>query len=138
MWANNPAMVAIIEAVGPLAMPIEGIRVFSLGTTTDLPHRSRRLDRGGRLPWARDAIEVIMRAQSTCATNQARHLLSPERVLRLNPTVPTGAVALDKVDADDLIGRAAHYSRAASPSFERCFAVHRAAEYVPYFPERRA
>lgn len=138
VWANNPAMVALIEAAGPLAVPLEQIRVFSLGTTTDLPHRSRRLDRGGLLPWARDAVEVIMRAQSTSINNQVRHLLlTAERLLRLNPTVPTGAVALDKVDTEDLLGRAAHESRAASPRFARCFADHCASEYIPYYPARR-
>lgn len=137
LWANNPAMVALIEAAGPLAVPLEQIRVFSLGTTTDVPHRSRRLDRGGLLPWIRDAVEVIIRAQSTSITNQVRHLITAERLLRLNPTVPTGAVALDKIDADDLIGRAAHESRTISPSFARCFADHRAGEYVPFYPVRK-
>jgi len=137
VWANNPAMVALTEAVGPLGVPLDRIRVFSLGTTTDVPHRSRRLDRGGLLPWARDAVEVLMRAQSISATNQIRHLLGAENVLRLNTTVPTGAVALDKVDADDLIGRAAHDSRTASPTFTRCFADHRAAEYTPCHPARK-
>ena len=93
VWANNPAMVALTEAVGPLGVPLDAIRVFSLGTTTDLPHRSRRLDRGGLLPWARDAVEVLMRAQSESATKQIRHFLGNDRVLRLNPTVPTGALA---------------------------------------------
>ena len=56
-----------------------------------------------------------MRAQSESATKQVRHFLGNDRVLRLNPIVPTGALALDKVDADDLIGRAGHESRTASP-----------------------
>jgi patatin-like phospholipase/acyl hydrolase len=137
IWANNPAMVALIEATGPLGVPFGEIRMFSLGTTTDVPHRSRRLDHGGLVPWARSAVEVIMRAQSTSANNQVGHLITPERLLRLNPTVPTGAVALDKVDADDLIGRAAHDSRTASPRFSRCFTDHRAAEYIPYHPTRK-
>lgn len=137
VWANNPAMVALTEAVGPLGQPLDAIRVFSLGTTTDVRHRSRRLDRGGLLPWARDAIEVLMRAQSESATKQVRHLLGNDRVLRLNRTVPTGALALDRVDADDLIGRAAHESRTASPAFTRCFADHFAPAYVPYYPARK-
>ncbi|HXO49427.1 MAG TPA: CBASS cGAMP-activated phospholipase, partial [Mycobacterium sp.] len=52
IWANNPAMVALTEAVGPLNLPLDAVRIFSVGTTTDLPHRSRRLDRGGLIPWA--------------------------------------------------------------------------------------
>jgi len=58
-------------------------------------------------------------------------------VLRLNPTVPTGALALDKVDADALIGLAGHESRAASPAFTRCFADHTAPAYVPHYPARK-
>jgi patatin-like phospholipase/acyl hydrolase len=132
VWANNPAMVALIEATGPLGVPLDEIRVFSLGTTTDVPRRSRRLDRGGLMPWAFDAVEVLMRAQSISANNQVGHLITQDRLLRLNPTVPTGALALDKVNADDLIGRAAHDSRTSSPRFSRCFTDHRAAAYVPY------
>jgi uncharacterized protein len=137
LWANNPAMVALVEATGPLGVPFDEIRMFSLGTTTDVPYRSRRLDRGGLLPWARSAVEVIMRAQSISVNNQVGHLITPERLLRINPTVPTGAIAMDKVDADDLIGRAAHDSRTASPRFSSRFADHRAAEYTPYHPTRK-
>ncbi len=101
--------------------------------------RDRSRLRGVRhlLPWARDAVEVLMRAQSESATKQVRHFLGADQVLRLNPTVPTGALALDKVDADDLIGRAGHESRTASPSFTRCFADHTAPAYVPYYPARK-
>jgi patatin-like phospholipase/acyl hydrolase len=137
VWANNPAMVALTEAAGPLGVPLERIRMLSLGTTTDVPHRSRRLDRGGLLPWARDVVEVLMRAQSTSATNQVRHLLSNDWVLRLNPTVSTGALSLDRVDADELIGRASHDSRIASPSLTLTFTDHQAAPYVPYHLGRK-
>ena len=84
------------------------------------------------MPWSFDAVEVLMRAQSISANNQVGHLITQDRLLRLNPTVPTGALALDKVNADDLIGRAAHDSRTASPRFSRCFTDHHAAAYVPY------
>jgi patatin-like phospholipase/acyl hydrolase len=137
VWANNPVMVALTEAVGPLQVPLDKIRVFSLGTTTDVRHRSRRLDRGGLLPWARDAVEVLMRAQSESAAKQVRHFLGKDNVLRLNPTVPTGALGLDKVDADALIGLAGHESRSAAPAFNRSFADHIAPAYVPHYPARK-
>jgi hypothetical protein len=141
LWANNPAMVAVVEAVGTCGVPLAGLRVFSLGTTVDVRHRSRRLDRGGLLPWARAAVDVIVRAQSISANNQVYHLLSPadgeqairaERLLRLNPVVPAGLFALDKADASDLIGVAAHASRAASPRFTDLFLDHQAAQFIPY------
>jgi uncharacterized protein len=132
LWANNPAMVAVVEAVSTCAVPLESLRVFSLGTTTEIRHRSRRLDRGGMLPWARAAVDVILRAQSISANNQVHHLLSPERLLRLNPVVPADLFALDKANVSDLIGMAAHASRTASPRFADCFLDHRAAEFIPY------
>lgn len=139
LWANNPSMVALTEAVGPLRVPIESVRIFSLGTMIDMPRRSRRLDRGGLVPWARSAVHVLMRAQSESAAKQIRHFLAPDRALRLNPLVPTGAVALDKVNADDLIGRAAHESRVASPAFTRGFIDHIAPRYLPHYaPNQKA
>ncbi|MFF1680932.1 CBASS cGAMP-activated phospholipase [Streptomyces sp. NPDC058256] len=131
VWANNPAMVALTEAVGPLSVPLDTIRVFSLGTTTDVRHRHRRLDRGGLLPWARDAVEVLMRAQSESAAKQVRHFVGKDDVLRLNPTVPTGALALDDVDTTTLSGWAGHVSRDVSPAVHRTFCDHLAPAFVP-------
>lgn len=137
IWANNPSMVAVTEAVGPLGYSLDSVRVFSVGTTTDLPHRSRRLDRGGLVPWARDVVDVLMRAQSDSATKQVRHFIGREHVLRSNPQVPTGLVKLDTVDAESLIGRAAHESRTISPTFARTFTDHAAINYTPcYHPPK--
>jgi uncharacterized protein len=137
IWANNPVMVALTEAVGALGRDLDSIRIFSLGTTNEVRHRGLRLDRGGLLPWARDAVEILMRAQSESATKQALHFLGNEHVLRLNPMVPTGLLVLDRVDADELIGRAAHESRVASPTFARCFGDHLAPVYAPHYPPRK-
>lgn len=134
MWANNPSMVALTEAVGPLKKPLSAIRIVSIGTTGDLRRRGRRLDRGGLLPWAVDAVDVLMRAQSESAYRQVCHFVGRDNVLRINPMVPTGTVSLDRVNADDLRGLAAHESRTAAPSFDRSFADHRAPAYVPYYP----
>jgi uncharacterized protein len=132
--ANNPVMVALTEAIGPLQRVAADIKAFSVGTTTDVPRHRRLLDRGGRLMWAPAAVDVLMRAQSDSATKQARHFLGEKNFLRLNPTVPTGALNLDKVDADDLIGLAGHVSRLQSPEFRDLFADHFAPAYIPCHP----
>lgn len=129
--ANNPAMIAVIEAVGPLGIQSDFVRLLSVGTTSDIPRRGRRLDRGGRLAWAGDAVDVLMRAQSENATNQVRHLLGADRVVRLNANVPTGAMKLDKLDSAELIGLARYESRHQAPAFARTFLDHVAAEYSP-------
>jgi patatin-like phospholipase/acyl hydrolase len=130
VWANNPAMIAVVEAAGTCAVPLETLRVFSLGTTSEVRHRGRGLDCGGILQWSRDAVEVILHAQSISASNQVHHLLSPERLLRLDPAVPSGLMALDKVNANDLIGWASHASRAAGPRFSE-FLRHQAPPFTP-------
>jgi hypothetical protein len=48
--------------------------------------------------------------------------------------VPTGALDLDKVDADHLIGLAGHVSRVLAPDFKRHFADHVAPAYIPCHP----
>ncbi|MFG1635411.1 CBASS cGAMP-activated phospholipase [Pseudonocardia alni] len=136
IWASNPSLVAMVEAAGPLGVPHEAIHVLSLGTTTDVRHRPPRLDRGGLLPWATDAVEVLMRAQSASVTKQLGHLLTRDRVFRLDSTVPTGLLSLDRVDADDLVGRAAHASRIASPDVAERFTDHIAAPYTPLHPRK--
>ena len=56
VWANNPAMAAVVEPVGTCATRLEDPRVFSLGTTIEVRHRSRRLDQGGLLPSPRPSV----------------------------------------------------------------------------------
>lgn len=134
VWANNPTMVAIIEAYDTLKIPMESISVFSIGTSDQISHRRKRLNNGGIISWALDnaAVDVIMRGQSLAAYHQATHLLGKDHVERLNPKVADDEFSLDGVHkADDLIGKAAHHSRVFMPTFENKFAHHRAASYQP-------
>ena len=134
VWANNPVMTAVIEAVGPLAVPPTAIKVLSLGTTTDIPRRHRRLDRGGLIQWAHAGVDVLMRAQSISVINHVGHLLGNSRIKRLDPTVSEGMFALDRADAGEMLGLAAHVSRLEAPHFHAMFADHVAPTYVPYHP----
>lgn len=135
VWANNPTMVAIVEAYSALKAPLESQWVLSIGTSDAVTHRRKRLDSGGILSWAfgNAVVDVIMRGQSVSADNQAGHLLGRERVERLSPKVAAEEFSLDGVDkVDDLIGKAAHISRSFLPTFERKFLAHRAAAYTPF------
>ncbi|MCC6862775.1 MAG: patatin-like phospholipase family protein [Bryobacterales bacterium] len=134
VWANNPTMVALVEAFGPLGMPLSAIRVLSLGTSDEINDRSRRLDVGGFWQWKKAVVDVVMRGQSLAATNQARFLLGEGNLLRINPPVPAGALALDVVGrADDLIARAAHFSRREMPAIQARFTDHTAPEFTPIY-----
>jgi uncharacterized protein len=134
VWANNPALVGVTEAVSLFKVPLDRIRVLGLGTTSAVAARRRRLDRGGLVQWARGAtvVGVLLRGQSTGAHAQVAHLLGADQVLRLDPPVPPGLSRLDAVDADELIGKASHHSRRACPQFEARFADHLAGPYHPH------
>ena len=132
VWANNPTMVGIVEAVSMLNVPLESIRVFSLGTTSEIKGRSKRLDHGGLYRWAAEAVDVIMRGQSIGANTQALHLLGRKNVLRLDPKVPDGLFALDRIKEEELLSKAAHESRHVAPFFKEGFAGHLADKFTPF------
>lgn len=133
VWANNPTMVGIIEAVSLLGINLNAVSVLSLGTSDPVILRSKRLDWGGKLIWAASAVDVIMRGQSLGVTKQAQHLLGEGKVERLDPKVPDGLFALDNASVDDLLAKAAHESRVFAPNFEKKFKPHIAAPYTPCY-----
>lgn len=136
VWANNPTMVGVIEAVGTLNIPLGEQWVFSIGTSDEVSHRHKRLNAGGIISWARGnaVVDIILRGQSLGAINHATFLLDRDRVERLNPKVASNEFSLDGTQkADDLIGKAAHHSRIFMPTFAQKFARHQAAPYQPIY-----
>jgi hypothetical protein len=138
VWANNPAAVGIAEAISMCGASLDEVRVFSLGTTSDLRHRGRRLNRGGLLPWATAGAEVLLRGQSIAACNLAAHLVGASNVVRVDPTVPAGVLRPDGVNPDELVGRARSESRRCQPRFDQVFGGHDAPPFVPMHPVREA
>ena len=114
VWANNPSIVAVSEAVSEFGIDLKDIRVLSLGTTSDLGVRKDRLDRGGLLAWARAATPLILRGQSRAAENATYHLLPQGQFLRIDPKVPANVLRLDGVSPSELRGRAESEARQRS------------------------
>jgi len=134
VWANNPILVGVVEAVSMLAIPLEQIRVLSLGTSDEVVCRPPGLDSGGILRWANHAAQVIMRGQSLGAHKQASHLLGEEHVTRIDPKVPDGFFFLDSAHmGKELMAKASHESRICMPDIEARFMTHRSTGYVPYY-----
>jgi len=137
LWANNPSIVAVAEAVSEFQIDLHDIRVLSLGTTSDLSVRSQRLDRGGFAAWATCATEVILRGQSLAAKNAVYHLLPKDQSFRVDPVVPDKLLRLDGVKPDELMGRAEHESRLVNETVREIFLDHKAGPYTPlHTPER--
>jgi len=131
VWANNPTMVGVVEAVSMLCKPLDSISVLSLGTTDEVKMRSEKLRRGGLWQWREAAVDVIMRGQSVGAFTQAQHLLGKDKVTRIDPQVPHGLFALDNVSVEAILGKAAHVSRHFAPIVKENFVPHIATEYKP-------
>ena len=135
VWANNPTMVGIIEAVDMLGIDLKDISVLNLGTSDALVYRPRRLNWAGKLMWANPAVNLIMRAQSLGVYKQSIHLIGESNVIRIDPKVPDGLFDLDKVKrTKELMAKASHESRILAPSLERQFLEHTAPPYFPYHP----
>jgi uncharacterized protein len=137
IWANNPTMIGIVEAVSMLNVPLEKIHVLSLGTSDPIVKRPRFLDWGGKLVWANHAVGIVMRGQSLGTQKQALHLLGSDNVTRLDPKVPNGLFALDAPGRkEELMAKAAHESRIAMPDIKKKFLDHIAPKYVPCHPRQ--
>ncbi len=137
VWANNPTMIGVVEAVSVLNIPLEQIHVLSLGTSDPMVRRARFLDWGGKLVWANHAVGLVMRGQSLGAQKQALHLLGNDKITRLDPKVPNGLFALDAPGKkQELMAKAAHESRIAMPEIKKKFLDHVAPSYVPYHPRK--
>lgn len=132
VWANNPTMVALVESFGTLGIRLEDTHILSIGTTDALNSRRRELDRQGKLGWASEAIDVVMRGQTIAARNQAKFLVSDSNYYRLDPIVPASEFCLDGVDSTEkLIAKAAHHSRTFAPLYAKRFANHLAKQFTP-------
>ena len=95
VWANNPVMLAVIEALTCFDVDRGRIKVLSVGCGDD-PYvvSSWQIRLGGLFFW-KDAIFAAMRLQSLAATNQARLLLGPPNVVRLDAPTNERQIKLD-------------------------------------------
>lgn len=136
VWANNPIVLGIAEAISILDQNLQDIHVLSLGTTNDRVDRSRSLDRGGILGWAikNNVLDVLMRGQSEGAHGIAQHLIGPEQVTRINPVV-SKVLALDRPDPDRFLHQAERVATDWGPLVQDRFFSHRAAPYAPLHPQ---
>ena len=96
VWANSPAMAAIIEAVCFLRIPLERIDVVSVGTTEE-PFTLRKQTRAGIIGWfwKKKILELLMNVQQESSLKLAQHLAGHPRFLRVNVTTAPGSYSLD-------------------------------------------
>jgi len=124
VWANNPVLIATIEAISVLGWRPADLRILSLGCTTS----PLGVDWGQRyslgvLGWARKLVDVFMTAQSTSSMGMVQHLL-PDRqqLLRISPAVGKNRYELDRVsEIPSLNGLGDFEARKALPQLRAHF-----------------
>jgi patatin-like phospholipase/acyl hydrolase len=95
VWSNNPVMLAVIEALICFDISRDQIDVLSLGCGNDKYVVSKaEITKGGMWHWKR-IMAAAMRLQSLAATNQARLLLGPSSVDRLDPPTSERHIRMD-------------------------------------------
>lgn len=96
VWANSPAMAAVIESVCFLRIPIERIDVLSVGTT-DEPFTVRKQIQTGIVGWLwkRKILDLLMNVQQESSLKLTKYLIGAPRFLRVNITTMPGIYRLD-------------------------------------------
>jgi len=94
LWANNPVMVAIIDALSCYDLAPHQIQVLSISSGNSPLGMSLKHSKGGFLSW-RTVIETSMFLTTNNAHSQARLLLGPQNILRLEPTQENANIKLD-------------------------------------------
>jgi patatin-like phospholipase/acyl hydrolase len=96
VWANSPAMAAVIETVCFLQIPLERIDVLSVGTT-DEPFTVRKQTQAGLVGWLwkKKILDLLMNVQQESSLKLTSHLVGAPRFLRVNATTAPGSYRLD-------------------------------------------
>lgn len=132
IWANNPVMNGLVDALACFALERRQVRILSLGCGETAFTVDDRRARGGFLHWW-NVIQAAMRAQSLNALGQAYLLVGKDQVLRLDAPAAGRPIALDDYvrAREELPGMARSLVEAAGREIERMFLHDKADEYEP-------
>jgi uncharacterized protein len=106
IWANNPILPAIAEAVRYLKVPLDRIDVLSVGTLGSEADFTEALGKG-KLGWAPESADLFFAAQEHGASTLATAFLSHARLLRVNQQTPSAILLDDKEAIEDMARRGA-------------------------------
>lgn len=132
IWANNPTMMALVEALTCFRVQRENIAILSVGCGQDgFRINSKQTAGAGQYQW-REIIYVAMHYQSLTAVNQAGLLIGRDKVIRLDRS--DGA---ERIDLDDwakarelLPGEAATVARRYAAQIAETFLTQTAAPFT--------
>ena len=122
LWANNPTIIAVIEALSKFRLPLGKIRVLSIGTGHSANFYTQNRAWGLLTGWGgQKLVPYVLGLQSQASTNMANLLLG-DRHLRLDPEIKSWK--LDDIKHLESMKALAdrdftHYSKAIMANLER-------------------
>jgi patatin-like phospholipase/acyl hydrolase len=135
VWANNPILAAVIEAVCFLNVPLDQIDVLSIGTTATPFNIARNKD-AGIIRWNVGMINLMFEAQAEAALDEAKLLLK-NRIFRIDVMTRPGEFSLDDATPDKIaqlmnLGRGEAVKRETLDVLKARFAIApNAPEFIP-------
>jgi patatin-like phospholipase/acyl hydrolase len=98
IWANNPVMNALVDALACFDVAREDVRILSLGTGASTFTVDKRAQHGGIKEWAfMRSFSAAARAQSHNALGQAYLLVGKNNVTRIDAPESDSPIAMDDV-----------------------------------------
>jgi patatin-like phospholipase/acyl hydrolase len=135
VWANNPVMVGVAEALGYLSQPQSQIAALRVGTTCAACPLDEFPTQGGKLTMVAPAIAYMIDGQEKSAAAMALHILGESRYHEVNPVAAPNEFSLDKL-SENLIGLGQFNYRTHSTQLaDKGFLKHQPSPYQPYYPE---
>jgi uncharacterized protein len=94
LWANNPVMNALVDALACYDLDRGQVQILSLGCGETGFKVDEGKKRGGQFQW-KEVILAAMRAQSLNALGQAYLLVGKDRVMRVDAPGTSNPIAMD-------------------------------------------
>ena len=139
IWANNPTMIGLIEALSAFDVRREQIRILSLGCGNRQFKANRwKVKLGGVLAWA-DVIFAAMHLQSITALGQAGLLIGNDRVSRIDAPMTGRPIGLDDWSraTNELMPAAEETVRKSGDGLVKAFFASPAQSFCPISTELR-
>lgn len=112
LWANNPVMVALVDALSSYDLELEQVEILSIGTGNSPFNLTKSEIFGGIIAW-KEALQAAMFLTTDNATAQAKLLLGPQNCLRIEPSFVDAIIQMDDYDS-----ACAQLPKAAQLAFE--------------------
>lgn len=136
MWANNPSMVGVSEAIGYLRENPENIAMLSIGTdNASASVGEKTAYQGGIIRWAWIiSSRLFVQMQALTAHRQAGLLLRHGRYIRINPKLSETRIPLDDTKkARNLIPFGEQDARHHMKTIEEVFFSAIAKKFIPVY-----